>query len=405
MIGENFWKYAQRAEMEHAYINNDVVRWARERSGLGKEVLAERLGVSLQQVNQWELGSQHPPFGKAQSLADVLDIPFGFLFLSAPPAEKPAIPDLRRIGPDKVPPSPEFVDLLNDVVIKHDWYSEYAKESGSKPLPFVGSRTIRTPRATTVSEIRSVMEPEELRRKAKSTSDYLRLLVLRAEESGVLVMRAGVVRGNPRRKLAVSEFRGFAMSDSFAPLVFINSRDAQAAQVFTLAHELTHVWLGTSGISNPDLSQRTEPTAPEDVVEQYCNDVATELLVPGVQFDTAWKTTSGDNNHKTDRLTTMFRVSNPVILRRALERNHLSQAEFFRLWNSYRQRAKELEKMREEEPGDGNFYNTFFARNSFKLSQAIVSFARAGRMGTLEAARLLNVHTSTLPKLAERLMV
>lgn len=390
--------------MEHAYVNRKVVRWARERRGVSRDALAEKLKVSVEQVSQWEAGPQYPPFGKAQDLASALEIPFGYLFLTTPPIEKPAIPDLRRASPNRQPPSPEFIDLLNDIVVKHDWYVEYAKENGARHLPFVGSKSVNSPVLSTVSNIRSVIGPEEQRKNAKSVSDYLRLLALSAEESGILVMRSGVVRGNPHRRLSVTEFRGFAISDGIAPLIFINSRDAVAAQIFTLAHELAHVWLGASGISNPEMVREHPARVPEEVIEQYCNDVAAELLVPRQEFESAWNSTTGNNDGKSQYLSRIFRVSIPVILRRAQELNHLHQAEFFRLWNLHKERTKAQEENREEdESSGGNFYNTFFARNSHRLTQAVVMLARTGKMGTLEAARLLNVRTATIPKIAERL--
>jgi Zn-dependent peptidase ImmA (M78 family)/transcriptional regulator with XRE-family HTH domain len=392
--------------MEHAYVNRRVVRWARERRGFTKDALANKLKVSVQQVTQWEAGPQYPPFGKAQDLASALDIPFGYLFLSVPPIDKPALPDLRRVTPDRLPPSPEFIDLLNDIVVKHDWYVDYAKENGADQLPFVGGKSVNSPLSRTVSDIQSVIGMKELRKKAKSPSDYLRLLALSAEESGIIVMRSGVVRGNPHRKLSVIEFRGFAISDKIAPLVFINSKDALVAQIFTLAHELAHIWIGASGISNPDLGHRAAPRVPDEVIEQYCNDVAAELLVPATEFEAMWSGAIGNNDGMSQHLSRTFRVSVPVILRRALELNRIPQGEFIRLWNVHRERTKALVENRDEdESSGGNFYNTFFARNSHRLTQAVVSFVRTGHMGTLEAARLLNVRTATIPKLAERLAV
>lgn len=392
--------------MEQAYINREISRWARERRGFTRAMLADALGVTSQQITQWETGPQFPPFGRAQDLAKALEIPFGYLFLSVPPAEKTAIPDLRKVDQSTRRPSPEFTDLLNDIVVKHDWYIDYTKESGTDKLPFVGRYSIHTPFKRVAADIRSVIEPDELRSGAKSWSDYLRLLTQRAEEFGILVMRAGVVRGNSRRKLSVSEFRGFAISNPIAPLVFINSKDAVAAQVFTLAHELAHIWVGQSGISNQDLSQTKEPGAYAELVEEYCNDVAAELLVPTDEFDSMWTTRTGSNEDKSEYLARRFRVSVPVILRRASERGYITQSVFFRLWKGHQDKMREIELQQdEEENSGGNFYNTFFARNGHKLTHAVISVVKAGRMGTLEAARLLSVHTATIPKLAERFTI
>ena len=372
--------------------------------GLTAEELAAQLRVTPQQIAQWEEGKSYPPFTRAQQLAKALRIPFGYLFLSAPPKLQPPIPDLRSVNDQTRRPSPNFLDLLNDIVVKHDWFVEYAREARLERPDFVGRYNIHTPAAQVVEDIRSVIAPDELLQKAKSWSDYLRLLVERVEDVGIIVMRSGVVRGNPHRPLSVEEFRGFVITDSRAPLIFLNAKDAQAAQIFTIAHELVHIWIGESGISNPDPAtlERAEPSR-KSSVERFCNEAATELLVPGRNFDDTWRTGQRSASDKAEYAARKFRVSVPVILRRAYERNLIAREQFFLLLQAHQDKVEAIEKKKEEEEeSGGNFYNTFFARNSHKLSHAILTTVRGGGLSKLDAARLLNVKTHTIPKLAER---
>jgi len=392
--------------LEHAYINGDVLRWARERVGIPRNNLATAVGITQESLLLWESGTGYPSFGRAQELASILKVPFGYFFLSKPPAQTPSIPDLRTVNGERRLLSADFSDLLNDVLVKHDWYLDYIKQLGARPLRFVGKYSVSTPISQVVTEVSSVFGPEKLCHSASSLSEYLRLLTERAEALKILVMRGGVVRGNPHRSLSVTEFRGFAISDPLAPLIFINSKDAQAAQIFTLAHELIHVWIGQSGISDLDASS-TSNDVPQVIIEQFCNRAAAEFLVPSDDFVSLWQRTSGDLESRADYLARRFKVSVPMILRRILEHGEISRQAFFVLLKAHQDKIMEAERRRqqfeEESSSGGNFYNTFFARNSRRFSRAITSAVQSGALSRLEAARMLGVRTATISKLTERI--
>lgn len=392
--------------MEHAFITGGVLTWARERDGWSQEKLASEFGVSSDDISRWEKGIDFPPFGKAQELAKFLKIPFGYLFLSQVPQEHPQIPDLRTIDGRRARPSPDFIDLLNDIFVKHDWYREYVRDAGAKPVPFVGKYAPSPKIEEVVGDIRDRIDPRRLRRAAPNVQEYLRLLVERSEELRVLVMRGGVVRGNTRRGLSVNEFRGFAISDKLAPLIFINGKDAHAAQVFTLAHELVHLWIGQSGISNPDLTA-PDSDAHAARIERFCNRAAAELLVPEREFHDEWRGLSLDSEARVEQLSKRFKVSFPVILRRALELGTISRTSFFHMLSDYQERVDERDRQ-DEDSGEssssgGNFYNTFFAANSKRFVRAVAAAVSSGTVSSIEAARLLNVRTAVLNKIAERL--
>src|SRR5262249_33898233 len=271
----------------------------------------------------WEKGNSRPTFRKAEELAKVLRIPFGFLFLSAPPSEQTPIPDLRTVEEGRIrKPSPDFIDLLNEVLVKQQWYREYARDHKARPLDFVGRFSRKDGVENVVAEVKNTIDIDEDRRTAGSWDEFLRRLVRHTESSGVLVMRSGIVGGNTRRPLSVDEFRGFAVADDFAPLIFINGRDAKSAQIFTLAHELAHIFIGESGISNPDLSRT--PQTNRSTVEEFCNAAAAELLVPSDDFIQAWDSGLKSGDEKSQSLARKYRVSTIVILRRALELRRLT---------------------------------------------------------------------------------
>ena len=380
--------------MDEAFVTKEVVRWARERSGVSEAQLAAALNAKPEQVRAWESGTSFPPFGKAQLLAQKLHIPFGYLFLSDPPAEYTPIPDLRTLDPDAPrKPSPEFLDLLNDVLVKQLWYHENQQELGESPLSFVGHFRMSEGVQRVAASIREHLQLEDLRRHASSWDEYLRLLVRAAERLGILVMRSGIVGGNTRRKLSVDEFRGFAISDSLAPLVFINGRDPLVAQIFTFSHEVAHIWIGESGISNPDPAKL--PVSQRNEIERFCDSVAAETLVPAVDFLRKWE---GASDGQLAKLATHYRVSGMVIIRRAFELKRISQQPFYRLVAEEKQR-QENRVLARAESGGGNFYNTLPSRNSAKLTGAILESLQRGRLAHLEAARLLGIKTATLSAL------
>lgn len=380
--------------MDEAFVTKEVVRWARERSGMSEVQLAAALHAKPEQVRAWESGASFPPFGKAQLLAQKLHIPFGYLFLSDPPAEYTPIPDLRTLDAD-IPrkPSPEFLDLLNDVLVKQRWYHENQQELDEPPVRIVGLVRISDGVQQVAASIREQLQLEDLRRSASSWDAYLRLLVRAAESLGILVMRSGIVGSNTRRKLSVDEFRGFAISDSLAPLLFINGRDPLVAQIFTFAHEVAHIWIGESAISNPDPAQ--PPASQRNEIEEFCDSVAAETLVPAGDFLQKWE---GTSEAQLAKLATHFRVSGMVIIRRAFELNCISQQPFYRLVAEEKRRQENRILARAEARG-GNFYNTLPSRNSATLTGAVLESLQRGRVAHLEAARLLGIKTATLSAL------
>ena len=174
-------------------------------------------------------------------------------------------------------PSPDLLDTIYLCQERQSWYREYARIEGQLELGFVNSATVATPTATVAGEMREKLDFQVAERQDCPTwSDALRLFAQRADQIGILVMVNGVVGSNNQRQLDPSEFRGFALADPLAPVVFINGADTKAAQMFTLAHELAHIWLGSSSLSNIG----TRPAANTRREEFWCNAVAAEFLVP-----------------------------------------------------------------------------------------------------------------------------
>lgn len=388
-------------------INPAVLEWAIDRAGLSIEQLAKNF-VDTNQIRSWQNRKALPTLAQAETLAHKLRIPFPVLLLDDPPALKLPIPDLRTVdGRSLIKPSTEFVDTVNDAVVRQDWYRDYVISEGGKPLTFVGQFNPKHSANIIAKSIRTVLLLDErLRLQCRTWKDFFLKFVQRADAAGIIVMRNSVVRHDNTRSLEVEEFRGFAISDSYAPLVFINSRDAKAAQIFTLAHELAHIWLGATGISNPSPVRRNE--ALRVSLEHTCNDIAAEVLVPRESFLSLWspsKTT--DANVK--QLAAYYRVSSIVALRRANDLGKISAEEFqakAKVEYARFQAIEEKERAKEEtEESKGNFWNLFAMRNGQRFTDAVATAARQGAIPFIYASNLLGVKAATLENYIKRFQV
>lgn len=373
-----------------ALINPTQLRWARERLGLTIEEAAKVANVKPHKLYSWESAEARPTFRQAQNLAHSFHAPFGYFFLAAPPEEVLPLPDLRTVA--GIPVSQPSVDLMETIRIalqRQEWFLEHLRDQGREALPFVGRFPIVADANAIAEDIRVVLAVV-LEQGQRTWEAYFRELVEAAERVGILVMRSGVVGNNTHRKLDVSEFRGFAICDPLAPVVFINSADAPAARLFTLIHELAHIWIGASGISNvvPGNSRREEV---------LCNAVAGEFLVPREFFLHLWNENIAEMETRVPELARRFHVSGIVIMRRALDLKLIDQHTYTAYY------LAKLEAYRNQEGGGGNFYRTAGAKNSLLFSQAVVTEALSGRLLLREAGRLLGVQPSKIREFAGQL--
>lgn len=374
----------------YAKVNPQILTWARERARLSVPELAPKMKVSEDRIDSWESGAQLPTFKQAQDFANKTHIPFGYLYLKQPPEENLPLPDLRTVGgqhPER--PSAELMEMAQMVLRRQEWYAEYLRDQGIEKNPRVGRFTPRSGITAVVQNMRQVLGvPAHPNR--GTWEEYFRLLVRNIEEAGILVMRQGYVR-HYSRPLSVEEFRGFAISDLLAPVIFINQADAPSARLFTLIHELAHIWIGQSGISDasPDTHRKEEV---------FCNAVAAEFLVPEAEFEAHWQNTE----HWKENLPALeahFRVSKWVIARRALTLKKVTTDEY----RNYIRSLVEEYRNREKSPGGPTFYRTRKGQISEAFSKALVSEALSGRVLLRDAGSLLNMKPNRIPKYAKEL--
>ncbi len=361
--------------MMRVEVKPELLRWARERSMIEPATLAER----FPRLDAWELGELRPTLKQLESFANATHAPIGYFFLSAPPVERMPIPDFRTVaGRRVVRPTPDLLDSIHLCQQRQEWYREFARSIGERPMVAVGSVSVTTDTRLAAAQIREAIGFDlDERRRIPTWTDALRRFIELADAAGVMVMVSGVVGSNNRRKLDPEEFRGFALADSLAPLVFLNGSDSKAAQMFTLAHELAHIWLGESAVSDAQASE-----VPDNRIERWCNKVAAELLVPLDIFQNDYDR-DADLRAEMDRLARRFKVSTLVILRRMRDAG-LNVSRFHEAYDN------EVERLRALSTGSGgNFYLTLGARASKRFARALVVSTLEGRSSFTEAFRLL----------------
>ena len=358
-------------------VKPELLRWARERSRLDPGVLADR----FPKLREWESGELRPTLKQLETFAKATHAPIGYFFLPEPPAEHIPIPDFRTLRDRSIArPSPDLLDTLHLCQQRQDWFREFAQSMGETQLPFVGSAQLGQHVVAVAAAMRAALDFDlDARRRLPTWTDALRQFIGQADALGILVMVNGVVGSNNRRKLDPNEFRGFALADGLAPLVFINGADTKAAQMFTLAHELAHIGLGESALSDAG------PTASENPhrIETWCNQVAAELLGPIELFDLEYRR-DAELSGEMNRLARQFKVSTLVVLRRIRDVSGLTTDEF---WQAYQ---REVEKIRGlSKSGGGDFYLTLAARVSKRFARALVGSALEGQTLHRDALRLL----------------
>lgn len=370
--------------MNRIPVSPRMLSWARERARLEPAALAHR----FPRLTSWEAGEALPTLRQLEDYARATHAPIGYFFLPEPPVEPVPIPDFRTMADRAITrPSPNLLDTVYACQERQTWYRDYVQVNGYQAFPFVGSLSRDLPPVQAAERIRQALSfSVDARRDCRTWTEALRLFIEQAEAVGVMVMVSGVVLNNNYRHLDPQEFRGFALADALAPLVFINGADSKAAQMFTLAHELAHLWLGQTALSNASADDGSG-----NATEIWCNQVAAELLVPLAIF-TAELQSDESLRQTLDRLARRFKVSTLVVLRRLLDAGRLDRAGFFR---AYREELDHLRNLDAGGSGGGDFYRTTAARVSKRFARALVESTLEGRTLYRDAFRMLGISKTT----------
>lgn len=345
----------------------------------------------------WMTGENTPTFNQLETFSKATNIPFGYFFLSTPPVEKMELLEYRTIDSlDIEKPSRNLIDTINEMETVQEWMRNYVRSADFGELNFVGS----IEKNESIDKIAAtIMRSLKLSKKwflnSSDVWDSFKVLRERLEDIGIMVMMNGIVRSNTHRSLDIKEFRAFTLVDKYVPLIFINANDSSNGRLFSLVHEMAHIWLGVNSFYN-DYQQTMNGIKK---VEVLCNAVAAEILVPIDIFNTCWKedNTAGIED-KISELAKYFRCGSIVIARRALDQGLIDKATYKLIVDSTIEKYRE--KRSEQSPG-GNYYNTLKTRIDKRLVMALNNSIYEGRTTFSEAYRLTNTNRKTFSTLVE----
>lgn len=378
--------------MTRVPVHPEMLRWARQRASRNVADLVQR----FPQLPAWERGEKQPTFKQLEAFAKATHAPFGFLFLTEPPEEPLPIPDFRTVAHRVARPSPDLLDTIYAMQRRQDWLREERVEVEADALDFVGNARLNDEPMAVGQEMRRMVGlGAGWAGKVPSWQEAVGELRRQIEDLGIMAVINGVVGNNTHRKLDVEEFRGFALTDRHAPLIFVNGADAKSAQMFTLAHELAHVWLGPEGEGVSGF----EGIFPGDGrIEKFCDEAAAEFLVPARELKERWRDVKTAES-PFERLARDFKVSPIVAGRRAMDLRLVNRETFFAFYKAYTKR----ERRRANAAGGGDFYNNQNTRVGATFAVSVIRAAMGGRLSFKEAYDLTGLRGGAFQEYARRL--
>ena len=377
--------------MTRVSVSERVLRWALYRSNN-----PEAVEQKFPKLAEWLQDQSQPTLRQLEAFARATSTPFGSLFLFEPPEDRLPIPHFRTLGDEPLQrPSPDLLDTVHTMERRQAWMREHLIELSAEPLAYVRSAQPTDEAETVANKMREALSlAEGWAARQPSWTEALRLLQNKMEAAGILVVVNGVVGNNTHRKLNLEEFRGFVLVDEFAPLVFVNGADFKAAQMFTLAHELAHLWFGSSAAFDLRALQPAN-----DKIEQACNSAAAEFLVPAIELHEFWPHVSEDAN-RFQAISRQFKISEIVAARRALDLGFISKDEFFDFYEVYRARQRRVD---DQKPEGGDFYRNQNFRLGRRFGETVIRAAREGELLYREAYQLTGLYGRTFEQYAETL--
>jgi len=390
-------------------VNAEVLRWAREKAGLSLEDAAARANIGSKQglepahrLAEMESGNEPVSHNQLKALAGLYRRPLLTFYLPKPPAADAAIPDFRTLADAPLrEKSPNLETLLRRLQARQQQVRTILAEEGAKPLPFIGRFRLNTLPERIAEDIRKETGLTlEAQRRFADRDALFRGLRKKFEDLGLFIQLVGDL-GSHHSRIEPEEFRGLVLLDNLAPFVVINPNDAAAAFLFTLLHEVAHIWVGEAGISN---AAPFEGGVAANRTEQLCNRVAAEFLVPRDAVLAEWVALAPEIalTQKVQILARAWKVSRAMMARRLLELRQIAEDDWWRLYRTYQQEWRQQREQLQEQEGGPGWYLLASRKLGAGLINTVLSALDSGSVTYTEASRILGVKAKNFPGLRER---
>lgn len=386
-------------------INPTILAWARETSGLEIEDAAKKLQLkdtktasATTKLEAYESGKVEPSRSLLQRMAKQYRRPILTFYLDHPPEKGEKGEDFRTLPESVLPKENAQVDaLIRDIRARQSILRDtLIDEDEAVSHGFIGSMNTSDSTQKIADSITQTLNFDiAAYRDASSTGEAFKYLRSKVEDIGVFVILAGNL-GSHHSNIDTTIFRGFVVSDEFAPFIVINDQDSKSAWTFTLLHEMAHLWLGQTGVSG---------SFDENIIERLCNDVAAEILLSADQIS-LHDFSAFDFEELAEKISDYaksFNVSSSMLAYRLLRIGFIDTATWKQLAKHYKDlwlqhKERERAKNRGKEGGP----NPYVIRRH-KLGNALLGFTtrmvKSGALSTTKAATLLGVRPIGLHKL------
>ncbi len=398
---------------QQAFITPSVIKWAREKSHYSLDIAAKKIGILPDKLKEWEQGLSLPSLTQAKKMSQVYRRSLAIFYLPHPPKDFPVLKDFRTVK-GKVPEySPPLVFLIRHIQERQVWLSQHLRDQGYNKLKFIGSLSVKSAsvKIATKNIINTIWGNErqysEVLDSAHNVEVLLTHWINQCEKKGIFISRASNL--NSRNPIPVKEARGFVISDPYAPFVFINSKDSDNAKLFTLLHELAHLWLDISGVPDHFLNSYKSK---KSNIESFCNQTAAEILMPQQKiksFSEVTGFTIQELKEFINKHCKTLKVSSLALLVRLKSLSLIKSQIFEILKTEYIKESEQYRKKREEKikktRGGPNSNLLKIYANGESFTKIVFFSYKEGVLSGREASNLLDMKLGSLEKAIESKLI